>query len=53
MLEFGIQPSASQAAPTPAGSNRVLRTALLGAGGVMFLLLAAGVAGFLFMRRPR
>lgn len=53
ILEFGIQPSASQVAPTPAGSNRVLRTALLGAGGVMFLLLAAGVAGFLFMRRPR
>lgn len=53
MLEFGIQPSATQAAATPEGSNRALRTALLGAGGVMFLLLAAGVAGFLFMRRPR
>ena len=53
MLEFGIQPSASQMAPTPAGSNRVLRTAILGAGGVMFLLLAAGVAAFLFMRKPR
>jgi LysM repeat protein len=53
MLEFGIQPSAAQLTPTPAGSNRVLRTALLGAGGIMFLLLAAGVAGFLFMRRPR
>ena len=53
MLEFGIQPSAAAAQPTPAGSNRVLRTAVLGAGGIMFLLLAAGVAGFLFMRRPR
>ncbi len=52
-LEFGIQPSAAQAEATPAGSNRVLRTAVLGAGGIMFLLLAAGVAGFLFMRRPR
>jgi LysM repeat protein len=53
MLEFGIQPSAEQAEATPAGSNRALRTALLGAGGLMFLLLAAGVAGFLFMRKPR
>lgn len=53
MLEFGIQPSAEVAQPTPAGSNRVLRTAVLGAGGIMLLLLAAGVAGFLFMRRPR
>ncbi len=53
MLEFGIQPSAAQAAPTPAGSNRALRAAVLGAGGVMFLLLAVGVAAFLFLRRSR
>jgi LysM repeat protein len=53
MLEFGIQPRAEQLTPAPTGSNRALRTALLGAGGIMFLLLAAGVLGFLFMRRPR
>lgn len=53
-LEFGAQPSANAAEPTPAPrSSRVLQTALLGAGGVIFLLMAAGVAAFMFLRRPR
>ncbi len=54
MLEFGIQPSATQAASSaPAGSNSVFRAAALFAGGIVFLLLAAGVAAFLFLRRSR
>jgi|GEM_PF-266358 len=55
-LEFGAQPSAavSEEPTTPgATSGQPLLTALLFAGGVVFLLLAAGVAGFLFLRRPR
>jgi LysM repeat protein len=52
-LEFGAQPSASAPEPTPAGGGRVLRTALLGAAGIVFLLLAAGGAAFIFLRRPR
>jgi LysM repeat protein len=55
-LEFGAQPSAAvadQPATPPRDSNQALLTALLFAGGVVFLLLAAGVAGFLFLRRPR
>jgi LysM repeat protein len=51
-IEFGAQRSSgSQTAPeSPANSDR-LRTALFGAAGIMLLLLAAGIAGFLFLRR--
>ncbi|MCC7358577.1 MAG: LysM peptidoglycan-binding domain-containing protein [Anaerolineales bacterium] len=55
-LEFGAQPRAGVEEPTdtpPTSSSQALLTALLFAGGVVFLLLAAGVAGFLFLRRPR
>ena len=55
-LEFGAQPRAGVDEPTdtPAtSSSQALLTALLFAGGVVFLLLAAGVTGFLFLRRPR
>jgi hypothetical protein len=31
----------------------VLQTAILGAAGVVFLLLAAGIGAMLFLRRPR
>jgi hypothetical protein len=48
-LQFGAQPGSS--APGAAGSQSNLRTALFGAAGVVFLLLAAGVAGFLVLRR--
>src|SRR5262249_27626587 len=52
-LELGAEPSAAVAnQPAPRGNNSALLTALLFAGGVIFLLLAAGVAAFLFMRRP-
>ncbi len=52
-LEFGAQPSAAVAnQPAPRTNNSALLTALLFAGGVVFLLLAAGVAAFLFLRRP-
>jgi hypothetical protein len=52
-LEFGAQPGAAIAnQPAPRPSNSALLTALLFAGGVVFLLLAAGVGAFLFMRRP-
>ena len=56
-LEFGGQKSATaaavtQATPVPAtASNTRMRTALYGAIGVIFLLLAAGLAGFLFLSR--
>jgi LysM repeat protein len=52
-MEFGAQPGATAGQNTaPAsGSDRRLRTALFGAAGIMFLLLAAGVAGFLILRR--
>ena len=52
-LEFGAQASAAIAnQPAPRPSSSALLTALLLAGGVVFLLLAAGVGAFLFMRRP-
>jgi LysM repeat protein len=55
-FEFGAQPSGSGSNTTTGGgglsSNR-LRTALFAAAGVIFLLLAAGVAGLLILRRPR
>lgn len=49
-LEFGAQASGNTEV-TPVPSDRRLQTALLGAAGVVFLLLAAGVAGFFFLRR--
>jgi murein DD-endopeptidase MepM/ murein hydrolase activator NlpD len=53
-LEFGAQPSAAVAnQPASRPSGQALLTALLFAGGVVFLLLAAGVTAFLFLRRPR
>jgi len=52
-LEFGAQASAAIANQPAAKTNgSALLTALLFAGGVVFLLLAAGVAAFLFLRRP-
>jgi len=54
-VEFGAQRSAaaSGGAEDNAGSRSRLRIALFGAAGVMFLLLAAGVAGFLILRQQR
>jgi hypothetical protein len=52
-LEFGAQASAAIAnQPAARPNSSALLTALLFAGGVVFLLLAAGVAAFLFLRRP-
>ena len=48
-LTFGAQLGSSASGGTGSKSN--LRTALLGAAGVVFLLLAAGIAGFLVLRR--
>jgi hypothetical protein len=48
-LQFGAQAGSNMPAAT--GSQANLRTALFGAAGVVFLLLAAGVAGFLVLRR--
>ncbi len=51
-VEFGAQPSAANGgAGTDADSRSRLRVALFGAAGIMFLLLAAGVAGFLILRQ--
>ena len=50
-VEFGAQPSGNAADDGGLGSSSRLRTALFGAAGIMFLLLAAGVAGFLILRR--
>lgn len=53
-VEFGAQFLGEGAAPTPdagTGNNSGLLTALLGAAGVIFLLLAAGVAGYLVLTR--
>ena len=53
-LEFGAQASAAVLDQPPTGSTgQAAQTALLFAGGVVFLLLAAGVAALLFLRRPR
>jgi hypothetical protein len=51
-VEFGAQPSGTggNTASASTGNSR-LRTALFGAAGIVFLLLAAGVAGFLVLRR--
>lgn len=49
-MEFGAQASGNVES-TPPTDDRRLQTALLGAAGVVFLLLAAGVAGFFFLRR--
>jgi LysM repeat protein len=53
-MEFGAQRGSASASESPAATtddSRRLRTALFGAAGIMFLLLAAGVAGFLILRR--
>lgn len=53
-FEFGAQPSGGGSTTGGGGlSNNRLRTALFAAAGIMFLLLAAGVAGLLILRRPR
>jgi LysM repeat protein len=53
-LEFGAQASEAVLETPPTGpTGQALMTSLLFAGGVVFLLLAAGVAGLLFLRRPR
>jgi LysM repeat protein len=49
-MEFGAQASGTTDPSSPSDGRR-LQTALLGAAGVVFLLLAAGVAGFFFLRR--
>jgi len=53
--EFGAQHSSdnASAATSGAGSSARLRVALFGAAGIMFLLLAAGVAGFLILRQQK
>jgi LysM repeat protein len=48
-LQFGAQRGSR--AVSGAGSKSNLRMALFGAAGVVFLLLAAGIAGFLMLRR--
>jgi LysM repeat protein len=53
ILEFGAQASAATAEQGSGGPNPVLRTALFGAGGIVFLLLAVGMAAFLFLRRAK
>ncbi len=51
-IEFGAQRSSgAPTTPTDSGNNDRLRTALFGAAGIMLLLLAAGIGGFLFLRR--
>ncbi len=53
-LEFGAQPGGGVTQqPSGGGPSNALRTSLMFAGGVVFLLLAAGVAGMMFMRRGR
>ncbi len=55
-LQFGAQlvdENAVDAAADDAGGERNIVTALLGAFGVIFLLLAAGVAGFLILANRR
>jgi LysM repeat protein len=47
-LEFGAQSAADGGAAEGDSSSR-LRTALFGAAGIIFLLMAAGVAGFLVL----
>jgi LysM repeat protein len=47
-LEFGAQSGEGNAAGDGDSSSR-LRTALFGAAGIIFLLMAAGVAGFLVL----
>ena len=48
-LQFGAQ--RGSAASVSTGSRSNLRMALFGAAGVVFLLLAAGIGGFLLLRR--
>jgi hypothetical protein len=47
-LEFGAQ-SGTGAGEAEGDSSSRLRTALFGAAGIIFLLMAAGVAGFLVL----
>ena len=50
-LEFGAQFTAEDVAPTEVPESTPLRPALIGAFGVVLLLSAAGVAGYLVLTR--
>ena len=50
-LEFGAQFTAEEVAPTEVPESTPLRPALIGAFGVVLLLSAAGVAGYLVLTR--
>lgn len=50
-LEFGAQAGGANPSATPTNTSDRLTKALIGAAGVVFLLLAAGVAGFFLLRR--
>lgn len=51
-IEFGAQQGSGGGTTTaPGGEDSRLRTALFGAAGIMLILLAAGIAGFLVLRR--
>jgi hypothetical protein len=50
-LEFGAQAGGATSPTASATDNDRLTKALIGAAGVVFLLLAAGVAGFFLLRR--
>ncbi len=51
-IEFGAQKSGGGAVqPAPADDGSAMRVALFGAAGIMLILLAAGIAGFLMLRR--
>jgi hypothetical protein len=53
-IEFGAQLGSGGTSTPPVAtvdSDQRLRTALFGAAGIMLILLAAGIAGFLVLRR--
>jgi hypothetical protein len=51
-IEFGAQQSGGAVQPAAGGDgDSRLRVALFGAAGIMLILLAAGIAGFLMLRR--
>ena len=50
-LEFGAQFTGDEVVPTEVPESAPLRPALIGAFGVMLLLSAAGIAGYLVLTR--
>jgi len=52
-IEFGAQAGSAAPVATETTSSQRLRTALLAAAGIVFILLAAGIAGFLVLRRAQ